>query len=92
MEMLTVFVRFLLSITPSLPPDAQASAQAKRQQRYEGFIEALGQRLQKGQSLLSEIPEDVLKRSSRGAHGGQGDPSFIGSEVRAASCPATTLI
>jgi hypothetical protein len=67
MEMLALFVRFLLSITPPLPSDAQASAQAKGRQRYEGFVEALGQRLQKGQSFLSEIPEDVLKRPSRGA-------------------------
>jgi type IV secretory pathway TraG/TraD family ATPase VirD4 len=31
----------------------------KGRERYEGFIEALGRRLQKGQSLLHEIPEDV---------------------------------
>jgi hypothetical protein len=59
MEMLAVFARFLLTITPTLPPDAQAAAQAKGQQRYEGFLEALGRRLQKGESFLNEIPEDV---------------------------------
>jgi hypothetical protein len=42
-----------------LPPDLQAAAQAKGQQRYEGFLEALGRRLQKGESFLNEIPEDV---------------------------------
>ena len=31
----------------------------KGRERYEGFIETLGRRLQKGQSLLHEIPEDV---------------------------------
>ena len=66
METLAMFVRFLLTITPPLPPDAQASAQAKGRQRYEGFVEALGQRLQKGQSLLNEIPEDIGTRPSRG--------------------------
>jgi hypothetical protein len=65
METLAVFVRFLLTITPPLPPDAQASAQAKGQQRYKGFVEALGRRLQKGQSFLSEIPEDVEKGPSQ---------------------------
>jgi hypothetical protein len=76
MEMLAVFVRFLLTITPPLPPDAQPSAQAKGRQRYEGFVEALGQRLQKGQSFLNEIPEDVLKRPSRATReNGPGEAS-----------------
>jgi Ribbon-helix-helix protein, copG family len=62
-ETLALFVRFWLTITPPLPPDAQGAAQLKGRQRYEGFVEALGQRLQKGQSLLHEIPEDVDNRS-----------------------------
>ena len=61
-ETLALFVRFWLTITPPLPPEAQAAAQLKGRQRYEGFVEALGQRLQKGQSLLHEIPEDVDSR------------------------------
>jgi hypothetical protein len=67
MEMLALFARFFLTVTPPLPPDAQAALQAKGQQRYEGFVEALGRRLQKGQSLLNEIPDDVDKRPSHGA-------------------------
>lgn len=43
--------------------DAQAAAQAKGRERYDGFIEALGRRLQKGQSILNEIPEDLAARS-----------------------------
>ena len=68
MEMLALFARFFLTVTPPLPPDAQLAAQAKGQQRYDGFVEALGRRLQKGQSLLDEIPEDVEKKPSQGAH------------------------
>jgi hypothetical protein len=64
---LAMFVRFLLSITPPLPPNAQAAAQAKGQQRYEGFVETLGRRLQKGESFLNEIPEDIEKKPSHGA-------------------------
>jgi hypothetical protein len=41
-----------------------AAAQMKGRQRYEGFVETLRQ-LQKGQSLLHEIPEDVDNRSRR---------------------------
>jgi aspartate/methionine/tyrosine aminotransferase len=74
LEMLASFVHFQLTITPPLPPDAQAAAQAKGRQRYEGFVEALGKRLQKGHSFLSEIPEDVL-RPSHGADGGEPEES-----------------
>ncbi|WP_406871969.1 ribbon-helix-helix protein, CopG family [Aminobacter sp. P9b] len=58
-ETLALFVRFWLSVTPPLPPEAQASAQAKGRERFDGFVETLGKRLQKGQSFLREIPEDV---------------------------------
>jgi hypothetical protein len=58
-ETLALFVRFWLTITPPLPSDAQASAQVKGRERYAGFIDALGRRLQKGQSLFQEIPEDA---------------------------------
>jgi hypothetical protein len=36
METLAMFVRFLLTITPPLPPDDQAALQAKGQQRTRG--------------------------------------------------------
>ena len=52
-------MRFWLTITPPLLSDAQAAAQIKERERYEGFIEALGRRLQKGQSILQEIPNDI---------------------------------
>ena len=58
-ESLALFIRFWLTITPPLPNDAQAAAQAKGRDRFEGFVEALGRRLQKGQCFLREIPEDI---------------------------------
>ena len=58
-ETVALFVRFWLTITPPLPSDAHGAAQAKGRERYEGFIETLGMRLQKGESFLREIPEDV---------------------------------
>jgi hypothetical protein len=71
-ETLALFIRFWLAITPPLPADAQAAAQLKGRQRYEGFVEALGQRLQKGQSLLHEIPEDI--NDHPGADTPEGEP------------------
>lgn len=58
-ETLAMFVRFWLTVTPPLPDDAQSAAQIKGRERFEGFIETLGRRLQKGQSFLREVPDDV---------------------------------
>lgn len=58
-DMIALFVRFWLIVTPPLPEEAQSAAQIKGLERYEGFIETLGRRLQKGQSVLKEIPDDV---------------------------------
>src|SRR5882757_6390179 len=58
-EALALFVRFWLTATPPLPDTAQAAAQAKGRERYEGFIEALGRRLAKGRTLADEITADV---------------------------------
>lgn len=63
-ETLALFVRFWLTVTPPLPNDAQAAAQAKGRERFEGFVEALGRRLQKGQSFLREIPEDIVRQET----------------------------
>ena len=41
-EALALFVRFWLTSTPPLPDTAQAAAQAKGRERYDGFVEALG--------------------------------------------------
>ena len=49
------FVRFWLTSTPALPDSAQAAAQTKGRERYEGFLEALGRRLARGGSLADEV-------------------------------------
>ena len=63
-EALALFIRFWLTITPPLPSDAQATAQAKGRERYEGFIEALGRRLNQGRTLRDEIPMDIIRSDS----------------------------
>jgi hypothetical protein len=70
-ETLALFIRFWLTITPPLPTDAQAAAQLKGRQRYEGFVEALRRRLQRGQSFLHEIPEDI------DSHGPPAAPAIL---------------
>jgi predicted transcriptional regulator len=54
-EALTLFIRFWLTVTPPLPETAQAAAQAKGRERFDSFLEALGRRLSKGQSLWDEV-------------------------------------
>lgn len=67
-ETLALFVRFWLAITPPLPAEGQAAAQAKGRERFEGFVEILGKRLQKGQSFLREISDDVVGDKSLAQH------------------------
>ena len=59
-EALALFVRFWLTATPPLPDTAQPAARAKGRERYVGFVEALGRRLAKGQSLAKEISQDIV--------------------------------
>jgi predicted transcriptional regulator len=61
-EALALFVRFWLTVTPPLPDTAQPAAQAKGRERYEGFVEALGRRLAKGQTLAQEVSQEVASK------------------------------
>jgi len=67
-EALALFVRFWLTSTPPLPDTAQPAAQAKGRERYEGFVEALGRRLAKGQTLAQEISQDVISKERTPDH------------------------
>jgi hypothetical protein len=58
-EALALFVRFWLTSTPPLPDTAQAAAQTKGRERYDGFLEALGRRLARGRTLAEEVVRDI---------------------------------
>jgi predicted transcriptional regulator len=62
-EALAVFVRFWLISTPPLPDTALAAAQTKGRERYEGYIEALGRRLARGNKLADEVIRDEPPQS-----------------------------
>ncbi len=64
-EAVALFVRFWLTSVPPLPDSAQAAAQAKGRERYEGFVEALGRRLAKGKSLADEVAQDIEPKPDR---------------------------
>ena len=65
-ETLGLFIRFWLTVTPPLPESAQAAAQAKGRERFDSFLEALGRRLAKGQSVLREVSFEGLSDRSTG--------------------------
>jgi hypothetical protein len=58
-EMLALFVRFWLTATPQVPEAGQAAARTKGQERYGGFVEALGRRLASGKLFTREVSFDV---------------------------------
>ena len=58
-EALALFIRFWLTSTPPLPDTAQAAAQTKGRERYEGFLEALGRRLARRRTLAHEVVRDI---------------------------------
>lgn len=64
-ETLALFVRFWLTITPPLGPEQQASAQAKGRERFDGFVETLGKRVQKGRWFADEVVGDQDPPSRR---------------------------
>ena len=61
-EAQALFVRFWLTVTPPLPDTAQPAAQVKGRERYQGFVDALGRRLAKGQTLAQEISQEVTAK------------------------------
>jgi hypothetical protein len=72
-ETLALFIRFWLTVTPPLPESAQAAAQAKGRERFESFLETLGRRLAKGQSVLREVSFEGMNNS----HGSRSEASSI---------------
>lgn len=70
-ETLALFIRFWLTVTPPLPESAQAAAQAKGRERFDSFLETLGRRLAKGQSVLREVSFEGMNKS----HGSRSEAS-----------------
>jgi hypothetical protein len=64
-EAQALFVRFWLSVTAPVAPSQQAASKAQGSQRYHGFIETLGRRLQRGDSLVREISQEIWPDQQR---------------------------
>jgi hypothetical protein len=59
LEATALFIRYWLTITPSIPTDFQAVAQVKGRERFASFLQMLGQRLASGQRVFQEVSGDV---------------------------------
>lgn len=57
-EAIALFVKAWLTATPSLSAGDQKAQNAKGQERYVGFLEALSRRLASGRLLRGEVSED----------------------------------
>ena len=69
-EMLALFVRFWLTVTPPAPDGAQTAAQAKGRERFENLVQSLGRRLASGQSITREVTEDLAGEPGDGSSDG----------------------
>jgi hypothetical protein len=78
LEVIALFIKFWLTVTPPLPESAQAAAQAKGRERFEFFLQTLGRRLAKGQSLLREVS---IERLNGAANDGTSTVQFRSNEA-----------
>jgi len=58
-EAIALFIRYWLTITPSIPQDFQAVAQADGRDRFASFLKMLGQRLASGTKVFQEVIDDI---------------------------------
>ena len=57
-EAVALFIKAWLTATPVLAEADQRAQAAKGQERYVGFLEAVGRRREAGKLLRTEIPEE----------------------------------
>jgi predicted transcriptional regulator len=58
-EMISLFVRYFLTITPPLPDNEQQPARALGKRRFEVFVAQIGRRLASDRRLVSEVLESI---------------------------------
>lgn len=59
-EALALFVRFWLTANPPVPDAARAAAQVQANERYEGFVEALARKMERGPKLPETLGKSDL--------------------------------
>jgi hypothetical protein len=62
-EMIALFVRYYLSMAPTLSEDAQRLAKQTGAKRFDQFVERVTERVANGGGLVTEIAEDIAPRA-----------------------------
>lgn len=63
-ETLALFVRYTLSVSAPLPETHQEAARAQGRIRFNQFIEQLGSHLQRGNSLVRQVHQEIMPDES----------------------------
>ena len=72
-ETLALYVRYYLSVTLSVPEAHQEAARAQGRARFEQFIAQLARHLQRGDSLVRDLHEEIVPDESQ-FFGGIAEP------------------
>ena len=64
-ETVAIFVRYYLSAAPAVPEAHQDAVKAKGRARFQQFVQQLARHLQRGNSLVREVYEEVVPEESR---------------------------
>jgi hypothetical protein len=64
-EAMALFIRYWLTVTPSIPEDFQLVSHAAGRDRFASFLQMLGQRLASGQKVFHEVAADIGGDPSR---------------------------
>ena len=63
-ESLALFLRMWLVNSPEVPQDQRETALREANDRYERFVNSLIARVSSGQTILTELPREVMLRAS----------------------------
>src|SRR5437867_727553 len=79
-ETLALFVRYYFSVTLPVPEAHQQAARAQGRARFEQFVQQLARHLQRGNSLVREVHEEIFPEEREFFAGDeQADPEPAGS-------------
>lgn len=64
-ETLALFIRYSLSVSLPVPEEHQEAARAQGRVRFRQFVDQLARHLQRGNSLVKEVHDEVFPESRR---------------------------
>ncbi len=87
-ETVSLYIRYFLSVSPTVPGEHQDAARAQGKLRFTQFIDQLARRLQRGRSLVREVHEEIYP--DQHALFGVADPPIQETSQTQADCAEPT--